>query len=500
MFRIKYDKRIGIAAMLFAVMIMISTSFFITPLSILDTDPSTYVIVPLLMLPLFVVFEMRSGIDAHIDKKGLYSGAALFVAFLAASVYLRMVFTFAFLSFRIDLLLFPVAIIAISLMLFGSKSIRHFRAMAVYMLFASPAVLMPIINLNSAFAAANSVVVYTIIHAFSSSASYIPPITIADNGYSIGIGESCAGIGAMIGIVMLLAPIAYFYDGAIKNKFYWLASGLLLLIALNVARMASIGFVWLSGGASAAASYVHSFAGILLFYAVIIVMLLAAGAYKLKFPKISRGIVRRERYAAIGISAVIVLSLVYLALTLNYSTSKFISPVQLSKYVEFNSANQRIVSQVLSQFNTTGFEAFALPIISNSSIVIELQNSTFGKQAPIAILITVPNENITKGLLSQSILVGRRSFISSSGYKSDAYYLISNSTGFVVIKSFLPYELDNGTTLIDDYAVFPANATPAVMHCNYNMLYSDMANIVHKGNATVYGKIESAYCIASHIE
>jgi exosortase/archaeosortase family protein len=497
---IRYDKRIGIAAMLVAVLIMISTSFYITPLSILDTDPSTYVIVPILMLPLFVIFEMRADIKPEIDTKSLYIGSVLFVLFIAAFLYLRSVFTFAFISFRLDLLLFPIALIALSTMLFGIKNIKHFRAMAVYMLFASPAVLIPIINMNSAFAAANSIIVYTFIHIFSPSAVYIPPITIAASGYSIGIGEACAGIGAMIGIVMLLAPIAYFYHGTARNKFYWLASGLLLLLALNIARMASIGFVWLSGGARAATSYVHSFAGILLFYAVIIVMLLAAGAYKLRFPKIAKDKQHTEKYAVPAIALVLAFSIVYLLLTLDYSTASFISPIQLQKYVEFSSNNTQIVSQVFRQMNTTGFVSFVLPVISNSSIMIELENGTFNKTAPIAMLITVPNSNITKGILSHSILKDEMTFVSNSGYKSEVYYLISNSTGFIVVRSFMPYLLSNGTTLLDDYAVFPANVTPSSIKCSYDYPYSMMANLLPHGNATANGMMESAYCIAARIE
>ena len=71
-------EKIYIAVFVLSILIMLANSFFATPSSILDTDPSTYIIVPIVMLPLFSIFIFKNKInpkakrlDLLVDRKSV---------------------------------------------------------------------------------------------------------------------------------------------------------------------------------------------------------------------------------------------------------------------------------------------------------------------------------------------------------------------------------------------------------------------------------------------
>ena len=86
--------------MILCLIILLASSFYITPAGISDTDPSTYVVVPILMLPLFVLFTFKSEMEPKVKRKDILIGIALFAIFLSLTVVLRILFSFYFISFR----------------------------------------------------------------------------------------------------------------------------------------------------------------------------------------------------------------------------------------------------------------------------------------------------------------------------------------------------------------------------------------------------------------
>ncbi len=246
----RYDGKLGILVFLIATVVLLSTSLFITPLAVSDADPSTYVIVPMLMLPLFVLFSLKAGADPDVGRRDVAIGSAMFAAFILLTLFLRFYFSFLFLSFRMDLLVLPLALAALAVLLFGTRNLGKFRGVILYALFASPPVLFLLLESYNAFTSINSVIVYGLLRPFVAGVKYVAPITISANGYNIGIGQACVSIGIFIALALFLVPVAYLYDGKDSKKAAWVASGVALLFAFNIFRMLFVSYEWLAYGPS----------------------------------------------------------------------------------------------------------------------------------------------------------------------------------------------------------------------------------------------------------
>lgn len=307
--------RLVILFFVLAIIIALVNPFLSTSQNIDDSIPSSYVIVPILMLPILAVFSFKGGIAAYPSKKSIAIGALIALAAIALTYLFEVLLGALFFQFRLDMLVFPIIIIAFAVILFGARSLSKFQTLAIYALFASPLVFVYLLGANSAFAQINTVFVFVVLHAFLPQATYSAPFTINAGAYSIGIGSACAGIAVFIAIVLFLFPVAHLLDGKNSDKARWLAAGFGLLLVFNFLRMASIAGVWIAYGPMASVSFVHGFAGILLFYAAIVIMILIAGRFGLAFPrpaKTAASAVRTGSTAYLSYATVIILSLLYL--------------------------------------------------------------------------------------------------------------------------------------------------------------------------------------------
>lgn len=268
-----------------ALIIALINPFLITSPNIDDLNPFSYIIVPIVMLPLLAAFAYKKKMQINVETKDIGIGIGVFLLFIAL---LFGTFTFLnaqFVSYRLDMLLFPVLVVSFLIILFGVRNAWKFKPIMAYPLLASPLILFFVGSINAPFAQANTIFVYQILHMFSNAVQYLPPFSISTSSYTIGIGTSCAGIAIFIALVAFLLPIAYLFNGKTKDKALWVISGFVLLVILNFLRMGLIAASWLLYGPSISVSIVHSFAGIILFYISIIAMMLLAGRYKLTYPK-----------------------------------------------------------------------------------------------------------------------------------------------------------------------------------------------------------------------
>ena len=233
------SKYLGVLLFVLLVIAGIATSLYITQTSITDVDPSTYIIVPTIMLPLFAVFIFKKEVIAKVGLRDIALGIAAFAILLIATAFLRFEFSYLFLSYRLDMLLFPLYIVSVVLLVFGSGSVGRFKSIMAYSLLASPLLLIPFIEANQGFAVFNTMLIYFIAKVFVHNIGYIAPVTIASKGLQLGIGQACVGVGVLIGIVLFLIPLAYLYEGRTRDKVLWVLSGFLMLFFFNIIRMLS---------------------------------------------------------------------------------------------------------------------------------------------------------------------------------------------------------------------------------------------------------------------
>ena len=270
----KYNK--NLAFLIFAVLIGISIfySFYFTPLTISDTDPSTYVVISIIMLPIFAFLFIKNDIKIDVKKRDIIYGVFFFLIAVFLTIILNFYFSYSFLSYRVDLIIFPFMIFSIFSLLFGIKNLKKIIPIVIYVILSSSLIMLFLILQNQTFTIINTKIVYSIVSIFFKNATYLPPITILANNYHIGIGESCVGLGILLAIMFLIAPIAYFYNGSLKKKILWFIFGVVIVLLLNIFRMSLIALIWIFYGPTQALSIFHSFAGIFIFYISIILILI----------------------------------------------------------------------------------------------------------------------------------------------------------------------------------------------------------------------------------
>jgi exosortase/archaeosortase family protein len=499
---LKYDKRIGIALFAVLIAVAIGSSFYITPLSISDSDPSTYVIVPLLMLLLFAMFTAKEKIKPEVKRKDILIGLFVFLLLILITVYLRFELSYLFISYRIDMLLFPLLIATLAIVLFGLKNLDKFRAMAIYALLASSLLMTPFIEANQGFAVFNTVVVYSVARVFIHNLSYIPPITITANGYQVGIGQTCVGIGVLIAIVLFLLPIAYLYEGSVKRKVLWIASGFALLLLLNIIRMFSIATAWLIYGPSNAILGIHIFAGILLFYLSIIAMILLSGRYGLsigvgKKTKETRS--KGKTYYKMGIVAAVLIAFAYFAFTYNYSSALDVSQIYLNNNMkpEFNATNVAFLFQ--SVLNTSGFNS-TLRLNGNNGAAVLLWGNGIGKSDPLLAYITYPNGTFNSEIAYRNDTLGVLYLLNNRGLSGTVYDVESNGTEFLVYNTGIPYSLPGRdvSSKLSVYLILPVEEVGNVAcHGGYDVFYTDLLNILNPSmyNGAARTKMIEGYCL-----
>lgn len=488
----KYNK--NIAVLIFAVLIGLSIaySFYFTSSVISDIDPTTYVIIPIIMLPIFAFFYIKDNISISIKKRDLLFGIVFFILGIITTIFMSVYFSFEFLSYRLDLFILPFIILSLVSLLFGIKNLKRFIPLVLYSILASPVFIIILIGQNAAFAAVNTQIVYTIISFFVKGVSYLSPITILANGYRIGIGEGCVGLGILIAILFLLAPIAYFYNGKIKNKIIWILSGFFIILLLNIFRMILIALIWIFYGPTQALSIFHEFAGILIFYISIIIILLISYKFNLTLPNLNknRGSYNKNNSDMIfkGIVFASIFAFIYFYV---YSgiIGAYISPSLYVNTVTGNAGIKQLLSNIYAPLYNEEI------IQQNNIYAIGLFNNSQGINQTEPMLFSDYNK---------SYVYANTSVLSSYSYgiTGNAYYIMSNGLAFVVYERDIIYNINNQTySILHLYAVVPANEAEHLSCSNsfqeYNLIYNVI--LLRLYNNTVYNALNNVACEVNNV-
>ncbi|MCL4371786.1 exosortase/archaeosortase family protein [Candidatus Marsarchaeota archaeon] len=339
-------KRIGIAALLVALFIAMFNELSVTSFSIADNNPASYVIVVMLMMFLLVLFSMKEDLAPGFSKRNSAIAAGVLVLYVLAFSFLKVYFSFEFQTFRLDALLFPIALTSIIIALFGPAGLRKLKVLLIYSIFASPILLLPILNLSQPFTMLNAQAVFGILKLLGVNVFRNGIVISSASGSAISIASTCADIGAFVALLMFLIPVAYVYNGRLSRKALWLLSGMLLIFVLNILRMLSIALVWAYYGLGPAVNAVHLFIGQILFDITIVVMILATGKYSLYIrqnaPKraihagkrrinalhsnVHPGVGLLSAGLAKAIAAAILIGLIVLVFTMPLQSYAFVSP------------------------------------------------------------------------------------------------------------------------------------------------------------------------------
>jgi exosortase/archaeosortase family protein len=431
-------------AVLMSTIVIISKANF----SILDTDPSTYVIVVMLMAFALIVFSIKERLKLNKNRNDFILGAIIFIAYILLLSYVRVAMSFAFSSFGIDALLISLPIISFVIILFGRDGAKKLWPIAMYYMFASPLLLMPLLLQNGSFARINAEFVYYSLKALGVPVS-LNGITIASQAStSISIASTCAPLGTFVALIMFLLPVAYLYNGRRSRKALWITSGVALMLLFNFIRMFGIAYAWSYYGINQAISTFHIFAGQILFYAAIIIMLLITGRYGLKIPTGDRRgkrkvpAIKGVRDVGYGFAIVLVLAFVAFVFSVPYLRASYTSPTLFYSNI---SQNQNIFlykeagNLVAQNYNSI------IGIGSNgTSYAYAIVNLTDQNESTyiIASATGIP----IFGKLPASAMAAsynKRSYLLQNGVSLRAADLVSGNYTFVINYFAVPVEIGN---------------------------------------------------------
>lgn len=463
-------KFLGIIVIFVSFLIASISSLYITNPSVLDTDPTTYIIVVMLMLFVFIAFSAKEELEFKYSRRNVAYGIIAFLAYLVVLSYARVSLSYAFMSYRIDALLFPLVLVSFIVLVFGTEGLVKLAPVVIYSVFASPLILLPLLNLNASFAGINANLVYGFLRLLGVSASQAGSVILSSTGSSLTISTTCVSIGTFVAFVMFMIPLAYLYDGKLHRKAYWMVSGVVLILLLNLLRMMLIASVWAYYGTGSALSLFHTFAGQILFYLVIIVMMLIVGKYGLGLGKTKKGAapdlksihkVKDRRVYAIAALSLVIAALVFF-FSYGYITS-LRPPVML-----FNSGQPsqiRVDQQISLSVYNSGAAVMALGSIPEGQI-FSLKNNNSNANGSVYILANVSHGTIpTYDLASYSPVSTVRSYLLKNGITLTAQTVSSENDTFEVNYFSIPYNI-SGSWISVNYFVFERLQSGVVPNCS----------------------------------
>lgn len=491
----KFGKGFGLITFTALLLALLIFSISITPQYISDTDASTYVIVPMLMLPIFAIFMFKNSEKSvpKVDTQSIVIGTILFTLFIILILDTRASLGPLFFSYRMDMLLLPIAIVALATLVFGLKNLDRFAWIAIYALSASPLLLLPIINTNLNFASVNSLGIYYATRTFFQGMTFVSPITLAYNGYQVSVGNSCIGVGALIALVLFMLPIAYFLDGSRRKKALWILSGLGLMLLLNFIRMLVITVAWFAYGPNQNILDIHAVVGQVIFYFVIIVMIITAGRYKLTYPKIRLGR-KRHNYSTAAVAIAVFFSIIYLLISASYSNSQIVSLTSISQNATLN---WRSVNLIYSSFLNYQGITYSTIGYGNRSVAINLINSSNKNEQMVALF----GQNSTGLPKIFNYGVGTRNWKEYMDGGRIAYlYQFNTTPNTFVYYSSVVYPQGQNNYLFEMYIV-NQDYTSSGSSClsAYDIFYDTIANMAEfNPNAFNFG-IDKGYCTVSRV-
>jgi exosortase/archaeosortase family protein len=449
-------KTLGIAVLLAAFFLASVNSMAASSLSVLDTDPSTYVIVVMLMLFIFMLFSLKEDLKFEFRPRNVAYSVAIFAAYLLILSYLRVAMSFSFMSYRVDALLFPLLLAAMVTALFGLDGVRKTKYMIIYAVFASPLLLLPLFSLNNAFAHANAALVYGVLKAAGVPVTSSGLIISVGTVSSVTVSTTCVSLGIFAAFVMFMLPVAYLYEGRARSKVLWVVSGCALMLALNVLRMSGLSLIWAYYGISAAVNTLHAFAGQVLFYIGIIAMVLLAYKYGLYVKQVKKA--RKKKAtgkeglcAWIAVPAAVAIAFGLMALFLSSQYGSALNAPAISFASRVNASNATASIYELRSIENAHDNVAQIGPSEAGRLFALKDNSTGIMTFIVATPMAGPGQEAAVASYEESSAL--HAYLLKNGVAIKSAIMRSGNMSFYVNYFSLPYSADNASMTIN-YELF----------------------------------------------
>jgi exosortase/archaeosortase family protein len=256
----------------------------------LETPLAYLALVPLIALLLGVVnFRLQPYLRPIHDRQ-LDWILGLFLIAVAASIDLLLPSAYSadFWLHRIDMIGLPFFAAGMVALLYGTRRLWALRWSIVFLFLAWPDPYVTVL------AAAIGTSTDLALAAVEASLRLVPVAQSLGNGtflishgseqFSLAVGSACSGINSLVGFVIIGAAFNTIFTGRFFGRILWLAAGLLLVGAFNVARIDLIFVAGWAFGEPFAIDVLHPVAGIIVFGLGALAMLGIAPIFGLRIP------------------------------------------------------------------------------------------------------------------------------------------------------------------------------------------------------------------------
>jgi exosortase/archaeosortase family protein len=208
-------------------------------------------------------------------------GLPLVAGALAANLLLPGRLSAMFWVWRIDLLTLPVFVAGAVAIIFGVRVLWRQKLAVGYLFLGWPypysSVLLRVLD---AFTTATLYAIREIIKVFPVAKSVVSPdgtlfvVTHHGQSFPLSIVSACSGVNSVVGFLLIGSAFAAVVRGPIVRKVLWLAGGMLLLWAINLARITFIFWAGRTWGEHIAIGVLHPFVGLVTFSLGVALMVL----------------------------------------------------------------------------------------------------------------------------------------------------------------------------------------------------------------------------------
>ena len=285
--------RIPVRALVLVISVAIAYNYSLETLTRglgLQTPLAYLALVPLIAVFLGALnFRLEPQLRPIHDRQLDWIVGLLLIAVAAAiDVLLPSAYSADFWQHRIDMIGLPFFAAGMISLLFGARRLWALRWAVAFLFLAWPDPYVRI--LASAIGTSTDIA----ISAVDASLKVIPVAQSVGNAtyvvahgserFSLAVGSACSGINSLVGFVILGAALNTVFKGGLLRRVVWLAAGLVLVGALNVARIDLIFIAGALMGESFAIDVLHPVAGIIVFGVGGLAMLGIAPFFGLRIP------------------------------------------------------------------------------------------------------------------------------------------------------------------------------------------------------------------------
>jgi exosortase/archaeosortase family protein len=208
----------------------------ITSLDIKDNVFTSYIIAPILSLPIFMIFSFKEEKKKRINFFLVFAICSfLLLISLILQIYLKIKFSYLYYSFRLDLLSIAFFVAIFYLLLFGGVNLKA----VIFSLLSIPLFFLPIFMLRNYFNELNILLVSPFGKIFGLEQQ---GKIFSKNGISIAISEECTSPSVFVAFFIFILLISYFFNASKKRKIVFITFSFLLLFVLNLIRIILILF------------------------------------------------------------------------------------------------------------------------------------------------------------------------------------------------------------------------------------------------------------------